>query len=134
MFETAVMFEVGGLGILTVDGDYVQTFTGGGSDPIIGTAVFEGASNLDTLTVAFEGVIYDTGFASYAGEWTLTGSTGAFAQYTSGAGNNSGSYFFTGNDVGSLFSIFQGTLVPAPGVLTLGGLGVGLIGFRRRRS
>lgn len=133
-FETAVTFEVGGLGILSVDGEYIQTFTGGSSDPIAGTAVFEGASNLDTLTVSFEGVVFDNGFGSFSGSWELIGSTGAYAQYTSGEGNNSGSYFFTADDSGNMYTIFQGTLVPTPGVLAIGGLGAGMLGMRRRRS
>lgn len=134
LFETAVTLEIGGLGIVTIDGEYVQTFTGGPSDPITGTAVFEGASNLDTLSISFEGVVFDNGFGSFSGSWELTGSTGAYAQYTSGAGNNSGSYFFTASDSGNMYTIFQGTLVPTPGVLTIGGLGAGLLGMRRRRA
>ena len=133
-FETAVTFEIGGLGIAAIDGEYIQTFTGGSSDPIAGTAVFEGASNLDTLTVSFEGVVYDDGFGSFSGSWELTGSTGAYAQYTSGQGNESGSYFFTTNDSGNMYTIFQGTLVPTPGVLAVGGLGAGLLAMRRRRA
>ena len=132
-FDTAVAFEIGGLGILSIFGDYVQTFTGGSSDPIAGSAVFEGASNLDTLTVSFEGEIFDDGFESFSGSWELTGSTGAYAQYTSGEGNNSGSYFFTSNDSGDMFMIFQGELVPTPGVLAIGGLGAGMLCARRRR-
>lgn len=134
LFETAVTFEVGGLGIVNIDGEYVQTFTGGPSDPIVGTAVFEGVSNLDTLSISFEGVVFDNGFGSFSGSWELTGSTGAYAQYTSGAGNNSGSYFFTTNNSGNMYTIFQGTLVPTPGVLAVGGLGAGLLGMRRRRA
>ncbi|MFG0259093.1 MAG: hypothetical protein ACF8LK_01965 [Phycisphaerales bacterium JB041] len=134
LFETAVTFEVGGLGIVSIDGDYIQTFSGGSSDPISGTAVFEGASNLDTLTVSFDGVVYDNGFGSFSGSWELTGSTGAYAQYTSGEGNNSGSYFFTTDDSGNMYTIFQGTLVPTPGVLAIGGLGAGMLATRRRRA
>lgn len=132
-FQTLVTFEIGGLGIQTIDGGFVQTFSGGDFDPIAGTAVFEGASNLDTITVAFSGTLFDDGFASFAGRWALTGATGAYAEYTSGGGNNSGSYYFTADDSGDIYAIFQGVLVPAPGTLALAGLGL-VASCRRRRA
>lgn len=130
-FESTVDFEVGGLGITVIEGDFVQTFTGGDFDTIAGSAVFVGASNLDTLSVDFTGTLTDDGFASLAGDWDLTGSTGAYAVYTSGSGNNSASYFFTDDDGGPFFAIFQGTLVPAPSSLAM--LGIGALAASRRR-
>lgn len=131
-FDTTVNLEFGGLGIVMLDGQFVQTFTGGDSDTYAGSALFTGASNSDTLAVDFSGTLYDDGFASLSGTWTLTGSTGAYAQYTGGAGDNSGSYFFTAEDEGQIFLIFQGTLVPTPSSLALLGLG-GMVALRRRR-
>jgi hypothetical protein len=131
-FETSVTFEVGGLGVTTIDGQFVQTFTGGNEDTFAGSAVFTGASNADTISVDFAGTLFDDRFASLAGRWTLTGSTGAYAQYTSGGGDNSASYFFVTDDSGTFVSVFQGLLVPAPGGLALAGLGVAFAARRRR--
>ena len=131
-FDTVVVFEIGGLGIESIAGSFVQTFTGGDFDTFVGSALFTGASDLDTLTVEFNGTLFNNGFDSLSGDWELTGATGAYDIYTGGAGNNSGSYYFTSSDSGDMFMIFQGTLVPAPAGLGLLGLG-GLLAARRRR-
>lgn len=131
-FETTVDFEIGGLGITEIDGEFVQTFTGGDFDTIEGEAEFEGPSDLDTISVEFAGTLFDNGFSSFAGEWDMTASTGVYAVYTSGSGNNSGSYFFLDEDSGSFFAIFQGELVPAPGSLALAGLALAAATRRRR--
>lgn len=133
-FDTNVIFEVGGLGILTIDGTFDQSYNGSNQDTFLGNALFTGASNADTLSVDFNGVIFDNGFESFSGVWTLTGSTGAYAQYTSGSGNQSGSFFFQDDTSGSMFVIFQGTLVPTPGTLAFAAIGSGMLCVRRRRA
>ena len=89
-------------------------------------------SSGDTLVMSIEGLVFGDpeSYSTAAGTWTMLSGTGVYADLVgNGAWNRT--FLSTAPGLYETTSNFGGTLVPAPGVLAL--LGVGAMATRRRR-